>query len=347
VAKPDSEHELMVKALAERLARLYPDCVALTLGKVVKSVGLKPDIYIEHSDGRKWAFEMVHKNVDSEKIRRNHERYQSAGISDTWILWQSLEPKSGPHIPLAQGQFPIDVPKWYELNMPQKTLLSLQPEGNRFLFAFDIGTAEEREMIGPNPLIQAQWTGIIIYDFSDWDGGEACVVRDKDFVTIPMLEFSPTGQPMSSQVPEMGLALLLALGIDTSASSQAELLGQLRMMSVSNLLPFLLKQLPLIVGEPFAKEQHDAFDLETESFLKLLGSGVIVFPDIAVDAVDKNPDAMEQVAQLQAQLDSYLKPFPLIRQYLFNASPQLFQSQADMMRLQAEDEDYRNAAQNT
>jgi len=346
VAKPDSEHEVMVKVLAERLARLYPDCVALTLGKVVKPLGLKPDIYIEHSDGRKWAFEMVHKNVGGEKIRRNHECYQSAGISDTWILWQFLEPKSGPHIPLAQGQFPIDVPKWYELNMPQKTLLSLQPEGNRFLFAFDIGTAEEREMIGPNPLIQAQWTGIMIYDFSDWDGSDRHEIKKIEFVRIPILEFSPTGQPIAGYEPEITLEHLSMMGLDISGASPAEILEQVKNVSVSSFLT-QLPQLLLPFFESIPDEQRRALLAEMMSFAELLKSGAIAFPDIAADAVDKSPDAMEQVAQLQTQLDSYLEPFPLIRQYLFNASPQLFQSQADIMRLQAEDEDYRNAAQNT
>jgi hypothetical protein len=48
MAKPGAPHESMVEAFAKRLEMIFPDAT-LRFGKVVKPVGLKPDIYIEFS----------------------------------------------------------------------------------------------------------------------------------------------------------------------------------------------------------------------------------------------------------------------------------------------------------
>ena len=45
-------HRVMLEAFQIRLSKLFPES-RLTLGKRIRSVGLKSYIYIEHPDGRK------------------------------------------------------------------------------------------------------------------------------------------------------------------------------------------------------------------------------------------------------------------------------------------------------
>ena len=55
-------------------------------------MGLKPDIYVEHPDGRLWAFEMIYRNAHAQHTLENHERYGDAGVRNFWILWDTLAP---------------------------------------------------------------------------------------------------------------------------------------------------------------------------------------------------------------------------------------------------------------
>jgi len=79
-------HRVMLEALEIRLRKLFPGS-EVTLGKKIQSIGLKPDIYIEHPDGRKWAYEMIFGNKSAEHTLDNHKRYKNAGTHDFWILW--------------------------------------------------------------------------------------------------------------------------------------------------------------------------------------------------------------------------------------------------------------------
>jgi hypothetical protein len=59
----------MLEAFQIRLSKLFPES-RVTLGKRIQSVGLKPDIFIEHPDGHKWAYEMIYGNKSAEKVVR-------------------------------------------------------------------------------------------------------------------------------------------------------------------------------------------------------------------------------------------------------------------------------------
>lgn len=45
-------HRFMAEAFAFQLKKQYPGC-EIRLGEQIKPVDLKPDVYIEHPDGRK------------------------------------------------------------------------------------------------------------------------------------------------------------------------------------------------------------------------------------------------------------------------------------------------------
>ena len=129
MAKQGAPHETMVEAFTKRLRQLHPEPPAVySFGSKVESVGLKPDIYVQHPDGRQWAFEMVHGNSSARHLLDNHRRYASHGIHDVWILWDSLRPKVGPDHPLEQGIMPALLPdaKVYPLTAPQRAILEMQ-----------------------------------------------------------------------------------------------------------------------------------------------------------------------------------------------------------------------------
>jgi hypothetical protein len=220
MAKPGAPHEAMVETFAKRLQILYPN-VVLQFGKVVKTVGLKPDIYVELSDGRKWAYEMVHGNHSAEKIIANHKRYQKAGIQDIWILWDSLRPKDGHKKPIDQGFFAYRIPtsNRYSLTKLHKAILSLQAEAEKYLYSFTvdpIGVGQETVQSG---ILKAMMISVDIYRFKNWEINENNAPADTYFVPVSSLEFGETGKFLIPKVenledsPEFDLELL---GFDSS-----------------------------------------------------------------------------------------------------------------------------------
>jgi|GEM_PF-3634650 len=219
MAKPGAPHEAMVESFAKRLQILYPN-VVFQFGKVVKAVGLKPDIYVELSDGKKWAYEMIHGNHSAEKIIANHERYQNAGIQDIWILWDSLRPKDRHKKAIDQGFFAYGIPtsKHYPLTKLHKAILSLQAEADKYLYSFTvdpIGVGQETLQSG---ILKAMMISVDIYRFKNLKVDENTAPADTYLVPISSLEFGETGKFLIPKVenledsPEFDLELL---GIDS------------------------------------------------------------------------------------------------------------------------------------
>ncbi len=68
-------HRVMLEAFQIRLSKFFPES-RVTLGKRIQSVGLKPDIFIEHPDRRKWAYEMIYGNKSAKHTLDNHRLYK-------------------------------------------------------------------------------------------------------------------------------------------------------------------------------------------------------------------------------------------------------------------------------
>lgn len=218
-------HRVMFEALEMRLRKLFPES-KLTLGKRIQSVGLKPDIYIEHPDGRKWAYEMIYGNKSSEHTSDNHRRYRNAGIRDYWILWDSLAPSSNA-LPTDQGvleQF-VEAKKRTKATKLLQTLVSIHSEhmkaGKTTLYAFSLdglnGLIEN-----PHRAMQVISTGITVYQVENIDIQRKYLEYTSDFVTLMELDFDENGCIKIDDKGEDGIlreALLKSLGVEEQAQS--------------------------------------------------------------------------------------------------------------------------------
>lgn len=215
-----------------RLKQLYPEpSTVYSLGKVVQPVGLKPDIHLRHADGREWAFEMVHGNSHAAHLLENHRRYAEHGVSDTWILWDSLRPKAGPERPLEQGFLPslLSESKVYPLTATQRAILDMQSGPVRILCAFTLSD----DLLPPDAseFTRAMFVGLDRYTFSGWQGEETFAAV-YDFVPLTELTFSETGAPTTpTYEPDSEMVVrqtLQRMGIDlTSGVIPSEALQQL------------------------------------------------------------------------------------------------------------------------
>lgn len=195
MAKPGPQHEAMKEAFAKRLRQLYPEPPhEYSEGRKVKPVGLKPDVYVRHPDGRQWAFEMVHGNSHASHLLRNHERYAQAGIHDVWILWDDLRPRAGRQASADQGVMLglLGEERIYPLTKPQRAILEMQTGDVRYLYAFAVDPLSAGRQVAETELMQALAIGVDVYRFVGWDGQERYPATH-DYVPMFKLEFAPNG----------------------------------------------------------------------------------------------------------------------------------------------------------
>lgn len=166
MAKPGDPHEVMSIFLGKKLRELYPEG-NFSFGKRVKDIRLKPDIFIEFLDGKRWAFEVVHGNRKAYKLQKNHEIYQKANITDNWILWDDLRPKIGKPISNNQGIFATALSDTanYQLNAPQTTLLNFFPKNPKYLYCFSIDPFRLNAETPSSNFLNTMMMGIIYYEF--------------------------------------------------------------------------------------------------------------------------------------------------------------------------------------
>lgn len=232
MATPGDKHELIVSFLVPRLQKLYPEA-KITCGKVVKPVGLKPDVYMELPDGRKWVFEAVFANRNPEKIKQNHQRYQQAGISDTWILWDDLGPRTGQEIFPDQSSFSTSLtPPCYKLTQPQKALLDIQGSYPKYIYSFviDDGMGIARSLPQSN-FINALMMGVCIYEFD----GEMIKNRYraiKRYVQLSDLDLDDAGKIKIQEVDHPYDKLLEEMGV-SQFSSPSEILVKILQLLTS------------------------------------------------------------------------------------------------------------------
>lgn len=184
------EHKTMGEAFAKRLRQLYPTAL-FSEGKKVKPVNLKPDIFIQHSDGRQWAFEMVYGNHHTQHLLDNHQRYAATNVNDVWILWDELRPRTGTMPSLDQGVMDaaLDMPATYPLTAPQRAILEMQSGDVRYLYAF---TADP--LSAEVAALQMIAIGLYIYRFEGWNGEKKHEAQCA-FVSLNELIFQEDGRP--------------------------------------------------------------------------------------------------------------------------------------------------------
>lgn len=218
-------HRVMLEAFEICLRKLFPES-RVTLGRRVQPIGLKPDIYIEHPDGRKWAYEMIYGNKSSEHTLDNHGLYRNAGIHDYWILWDSLAPSSDP-LPTDQGVLEpfVAAKKRTKATKLLQALVKIHSEhttvGQTALYAFSLdglnGLIEN-----PHHAMQVISTGITIYQVESVDTQRRYLEYTCDFVTLMELNFNENGCIRINDGSEDGIlqgALLKSLGVDEHAKS--------------------------------------------------------------------------------------------------------------------------------
>ena len=191
---PDSEHELVITGLGRCLRLAYP-AAQLSLGTVVPELNLKPDIFVNNSDGRQWAYEAVNKNVNGKEIEAKHRTYAQAGVRDYWILWEARHPgKSLDDSILAQSVWITDEmvegPFRCKLNGLQRTLARL---GGGHLYVFFV----HKPLLGlvEHWGLKLAMVGLDIYHFLTDELDEEWVKGSWDLVPLPYLVFDEQGQP--------------------------------------------------------------------------------------------------------------------------------------------------------
>jgi hypothetical protein len=192
--RPDSEHELIVTGVGRCLQTAYP-MAKLTFGQVVPDLNLKPDIFIDHLDGQRWAYEVVNKNIDTRTIKAKHQKFAQAGVQPYWILWQTLGPGKFLYETLTVQSVwvsdeVVDAPRRYELNGLQRTLARL---GGGYLYIFSVHKPflELVEHWG----LKLVMVGLDIYHFRPDHLDEEWVEGSWDLVPLPYLVFDEQGQP--------------------------------------------------------------------------------------------------------------------------------------------------------
>lgn len=180
VASEGDNHRSILDALSLRLRQLLPD-VPLIRGKRHRPSGLKPDLLVEHPDGRTWAFEVVYGNHGPGHLRDNHARYAAAGVHDHWIVWEGLGPGRAHRLraPLTQSRLwsAMETPERVQLTQLQRRILETQSGPTRWLLTFAVDVPEVE---GPwSPYLALHLIGLEVFQVVDWQGEEAVTVTSE------------------------------------------------------------------------------------------------------------------------------------------------------------------------
>lgn len=191
---PDSQHELVITGLGRCLRLAYPTA-QLSFGTKVSDLNLKPDIFVDHLNGQRWAYEVVNKSRAINGIEAKHRKYIRFGVQAYWILWQTL----GPEKPLDDtltdqsmwiSEEIVDTPRRYRLNELQSTLAHLG-EGHLYVFSIHKPFLDLVEHWG----LKLMMVGLDIYHFLPDQLDEGWAEGSWDPVPLPYLVFDEQGRP--------------------------------------------------------------------------------------------------------------------------------------------------------
>lgn len=190
-------HRVMSEAFALRLNTLFSEST-IHQGKVIRPVGLKPDVYVAHPDGRQWAYEVVHLNKSLKEIQEKHHRYQAAGIRDYWILWDDPHP-TDTSFSMSQGvllQESDSVRQVGPLGKLSKVIYSTHAEyfTNRssVLYAFDYFKQLIDNQQTPE-FMKAMAFGIRVYSVQEYATDRDYLSVMREIISLPELGFDQNG----------------------------------------------------------------------------------------------------------------------------------------------------------
>ncbi len=356
MAKQGAPHETMVEAFAKRLQQLYPDPpTRYSLGRKVTPPGLKPDVYVEHPDGRKWAFEMVHGNRSPEHMLDNHARYAEAGISDHWILWEILSPappnKRTPEQGVITGL--VAGKATYRLTRPQKAILDMQGGSTRYLYAFTTNPFGVPRADLFSPFIRMVTTGLDVFTFDEPDN-QGLYQAILDFVPLMSLEFAPDGTLLTEaeSLTEKELqTLLAAIGLDFGS----EIIPMEALQRIEQVLLGKDAQNALRseLTASFLKSASSEERQELAAFFSIGGSVntprfETILSGLTMEQILNDPAKLEIVASEMERLRQYGEEQPglpqiLRRYHLEMARRSDLPFVASLMRWMSESEAFRNA----
>jgi hypothetical protein len=348
MAKQGAPHATMSEAFAKRLRQLYPEPPTLYLeGRVIKPAGLKPDIYVQHPDGRQWVFEMVHGNSSAQHLLKNHSRYMEHGIRDIWILWDSIRPTAGHERPLNQGVMPALLPeeKVYPLTAPQRAILEMQTDQTRYLHSFTVSPFQPQ--LDASAFLSAMMIGLDVYRFVGW-GGQEKYVATCDFISLSELVFNDDGTPAfpaENMNEEVMRRTLQELGLNLDASFiPTAWLAQLN-QSFGSPEGWRVLATASVVNRLISLPPE-----EIESVMDYLRSGAAAkLPPFTSDLTEADlsrvmddPKLMSKIATESRRAKEYIAsldmPGPLKKLLVESIEEQGIAHAADMMRWQAESE---------
>jgi hypothetical protein len=199
MSKPSHYHEAMVQAFNVRLQQLFPEPqTSYKYGKGINLNGTlrKPDLLLSHNDGTKWVYEMVHSNHRADHLIQTNQLYVDSGIECHWILYETLSPLSKvKRKPQDQYNIAFSEPEQqhYKLALPQRTILEMQTQWPKTIFAFTpnrLGVNEQFSFALGN----LYTIGIYKYEIADIHGFKECLAF-KNFISLAELEFDHCGTP--------------------------------------------------------------------------------------------------------------------------------------------------------
>jgi hypothetical protein len=191
---PDNQHELMVTGLTHCLRQAYP-VAEFSFGTKI-DLGLKPDLFVVHPDGRRWAYEMINKHAEVGHVELKHRQYEQAGVQVYWLLWEKLAPgkpldpdKVAKQLIWATEAM-IEGRRQYRLTQLHRTLARLGA-GNLYVFSLDKPLLDHVE----HWLFKLLLIGLDIYHVSPDQLQADQVESSWDFIPLPYLTFDDHGQP--------------------------------------------------------------------------------------------------------------------------------------------------------
>lgn len=192
---PDPQHQLISTALTCCLRQTCPQA-SITCGTLISDLGLKPDIFVAHPDGRRWAYEIINKNRAATKLIEKHQHYLEAGVSVYWVLWETLAPEKpldGEKIARQAYWYSealAEEPRRYKLNKLQRTLAEL---GEGWMYAFSVYKPLFDQV--DHWMLKLMMISLDTYCFSPDQLKSDRVISKSDFLPLPYLTFAEDGRP--------------------------------------------------------------------------------------------------------------------------------------------------------
>ncbi len=342
-------HKAIVEAISRRIRQLYPPSrVRIRENKQVGRLSFRPDIYVEHTDGRKWAYEVVHSN--SRKLRKKPDAYVQAGISGIWILWQELGPKTHRASQPDQGILIHggDNPLRCRLNRPERELLSLQTGDERFLYVFAIDPAYRGVEL--SEFMKTLTIGFEIYTFMGWSE-QRVYPADFEFISLAQADFDEQGRPYGTERPDTlfdGLCKHIGLNL-SSHFIPSEVMARVDRLATTpdelkKIAPlFLVYQMMTL---PAAEQQEILAYFQSEK-PKQLQSFQTAYTGREVAHAFQDGNTMQELAPETQRLKTYVEqtdaPDSLKRILLALVDPKQVEDMAELMKWQSGSKALRGA----